>query len=388
MARFQKSKVIEISRPRQVTRLATIDALRGFAALIVLLPHSVGFFALLRSGSWCRELMSNMGVIGTHGVDVFFVLSGFVIATTSANRRLTFPSAPHFMFRRLARIAPPYWVSIAVMLGVLQLQSISGRNGDHLPSVPDIVAHFFYVQEIIGFGSINVVYWTLCLEIQFYLFFALASASVHAFAEHSQFDRRSIALGGLVITAFLSVALVFTPSITVFRGLCFSHWHEFALGILAFSFISMPTPYIKWFSLASIFGIGTVALLAQSWHSLTAMATALLILDCGRKGLLETRWNQSVPQYLGRISYSLYLVHVPVIFIWLAARARFRPDSALVSWGFFIGMLLSSIIVAHILALPVLEWVEIEPSEEEEDANAVVLKGAEAACGRLDGLDG
>ena len=39
-------------------------------------------------------------------------------------------------------------------------------------------------------------------------------------------------------------------------------------------------------------------------------------------------------------------------------------------------------------ALPVLEWVEIEPSEEEEDANAVVLKGAEAACGRLDGLDG
>ena len=42
----------------------------------------------------------------------------------------------------------------------------------------------------------------------------------------------------------------------------------------------------------------------------------------------------------------------------------------------------------HKSALPVLEWVEIEPSEEEEDANAVVLKGAEAACGRLDGLDG
>ena len=39
-------------------------------------------------------------------------------------------------------------------------------------------------------------------------------------------------------------------------------------------------------------------------------------------------------------------------------------------------------------ALPVLEWVEIEPSKEEEDANAVVLKGAEAARGRLDGLDG
>ena len=46
-------------------------------------------------------------------------------------------------------------------------------------------------------------------------------------------------------------------------------------------------------------------------------------------------------------------------------------------------------IIAHSMgALPVLEWVEIEPSEEEEDANAVVLKGAEAACGRLDGLDG
>ena len=90
------------------------------------------------------------------------------------------------------------------------------------------------------------------------------------------------------------------------------------------------------------------------------MATALLIADLGSKSLLEERGNQPGVQYFGKVSYSLYLVHVPVIFLWLAARMRFHPEWPGASWLFFGGMGLSTVLAAHLMhryvERPAMRW--------------------------------
>lgn len=343
------------SPPVPGKRLVAVDALRGFAALIVLFPHSGGFFSSLGPDSRSNALMSSLGQYGAHGVDIFFVLSGFVIAATSAGRRLIFLSVPRFLIRRLVRIAPPYWAAIALMLGCLLIQRWAGRGDGSFPSWENIVAHVAYLQDILGLPSLNVVFWTLCVEVQFYLFFAIASASAHTIATRTGFSRKTIALTGLTVSAGLSLALsLHAPGPPAFHGFFVNYWHEFALGVLAFIFISDRERRARRVCLAVIGGIVVVALLAHSWHTVTAVGTSLLILEFGRRGLLETKWNQAISQYFGRISYSLYLVHVPVIFLWLAVRMRFHPEWPVASWAFFLGMFVSSVVVAHALHV----WVE------------------------------
>lgn len=344
-------------------RLTAIDALRGLAALIVVLPHSGGFFWNLPDHSWSRMIMENLGELGTHGVDVFFVLSGFVIATTSlgSGRALHFGTVPQFMMRRLVRIAPPYWGSLVLVLACLKLQSALGGGVGYFPTFGEITAHLLYLQELLGLKVLNVVYWTLCVEIQFYLTFAIGVAAIHILARRTGMNGLLAGLTGLVGSSALSLAFQIHDHAGQFAHRFFAgSWHEFGLGILAFLFIRHPHTSMQRVAVAAIGALGLWGAWQQQWHTLTAVATALLIAYLGSKALLEKCWNGAVVQYFGKISYSLYLVHVPVIFLWLAARMRFHPDWPLASWGFFAGMFVTAVTAAHLLHIyiekPAMRW--------------------------------
>src|ERR1019366_7007946 len=98
-------------------RFAFIDALRGLAALSVVLfhakegNHTPDMFSLMPG--WIAALFDN----GNLGVAVFFVLSGFVISHSIYAERVSAPFAGRFMLRRSLRLDPPYWAAIALSLG-------------------------------------------------------------------------------------------------------------------------------------------------------------------------------------------------------------------------------------------------------------------------------
>jgi peptidoglycan/LPS O-acetylase OafA/YrhL len=261
-------------------RFTLVDALRGIAALSVVLYHALGanHVAALAGimPAWLYTIISN----GKLGVAVFFVISGFVIAH-SLRGGLTVADAGRFMLKRSIRLDPPYWFAIAIAC------SIAVVKGTEDFSAPQILAHFFYLQDLLGFQSISPVFWTLCLELQFYLVFAILLLT-----------RSSAALG-------IAIALSLPLSVyQIHAGLFTSLWYGFLLGVAAYR--AMP-----WF-VAYAGALFLIGIYQQDAFMLVCVATAIWLFVASVYGTLTTWLNWRWLQFLGTISYSLYLIHNPV----------------------------------------------------------------------------
>lgn len=149
-----------------------IQALRAVAAFAVVLGHSMNYLG--RGHGAVPGVLSEFQ--GAVGVDLFFVISGFVM-TISSGRLLTHPNPTGvFLWRRVLRVAPLYWLLTAVKLVVLAALprfDIAARR----PSVWNAVSSFLFVPSLNGLGEIRPVItlgWTLNFEMMFYLLFAIS----------------------------------------------------------------------------------------------------------------------------------------------------------------------------------------------------------------------
>jgi peptidoglycan/LPS O-acetylase OafA/YrhL len=113
-------KVAAIVRRRAPNRVAELDGLRGIAALWVVFYHLWGAIER-REIDWVPSLVSEFLRAGWLGVDIFFMLSGFVITHSVANIRVTLTFIPKFILRRSVRIDPPYWAAIGLAIAFMML---------------------------------------------------------------------------------------------------------------------------------------------------------------------------------------------------------------------------------------------------------------------------
>lgn len=131
--------------------IVNLQALRALAAIAVVVFH-VG-------------LMPATGLlfpVGAAGVDIFFVLSGFIIAHSASQ------DAEHFFVRRLIRILPPYWIATTVA-ALFTLAALSWRE-----AADWLVQSLFYLPGPGGRPVLIFVAWTLVLELVFYVIYWLA----------------------------------------------------------------------------------------------------------------------------------------------------------------------------------------------------------------------
>ena len=153
-------------------RSAALDALRAIAALMVVGMHTIllapepanpnPILHLVRSHLWT-------------GVDLFFALSGFLIAgpflrALLAGRAL--PDRTGYIARRISRIVPGYWVALtAVLLLYLVGAIVPAQVGTNPPSFGSVLSHYFFVHNWVPGDSrdLFVVAWTLAIEVFFYL---------------------------------------------------------------------------------------------------------------------------------------------------------------------------------------------------------------------------
>lgn len=214
-------------------RFTFVDGLRGRAALAVVLFHAgegqhIGHL-LAELPPWFREGIGK----GYLGVPVFFVLSGFVIAHTLFEKPMTLRSFGHFTLGRSLRLDPPYWAAIAATIAFATVASImvTGRQTE-VYSVQQLAAHVLYLQEITGHRKINSVFWTLCLEIQFYLVYAglLWLAGSEPSRPHQGRRIAAILIGAGFISLLWPLGLGPSLHYALFPPL----WHGFLLGAGAY----------------------------------------------------------------------------------------------------------------------------------------------------------
>jgi peptidoglycan/LPS O-acetylase OafA/YrhL len=335
--------------PERDGKLPFIHGLRGIASMAVAVFHCYDSTPVsIQVAATVSAVLDRVIDLGFLGVDMFFVISGFVIALTLFQRLSTFGEWGRFFLRRQLRLDPPYWAVIVLsIVSAIVVNQFNAETGAPVPSATDVIAHVFYLQDFLGIKQIVGVFWTLCLEVQFYLFFGVAMLLL---AKSTLSGR---AFGWLMLPLYVLSILCFWGLVPSPRGLFIPRWFEFFMGVVLFLYWRAQIDRLL---LGVYLGVLLAGLLISlETHDKEAFVTvvsvlviALLFLAAVQTGGMKTWFDVPLLRYLGNISYSLYLMHA-VVGIRLLKLVVHPYDSATYAWIMFAAALLLSIAAADLM---------------------------------------
>jgi len=148
-----------IEKPKR--RIEFLDALRGLAAIIVVYFHYAAVYFKICTDFNIKPEWEFVFRFGGSGVELFFIISGFVILMSLEKSK----SLKDFIVSRFSRLYPPYWVAIFITtlsVALFPIKSIAGLT------LPQTLVNILMFHTWIGFRNVDGVYWTLGLELVFY----------------------------------------------------------------------------------------------------------------------------------------------------------------------------------------------------------------------------
>lgn len=287
--------------------LPGLTGLRGWAALAVVLYHAAFEFGPHHGG----DVFPGIRFLW-FGVDVFFILSGFLLTATYRDQPYT-----RYLVSRFLRIAPAYYASIPFTILLMQVV------------VPpaffeiSLFAHFTFSQNITPhtLASFNVLYWTLAVEWQLYILIPLVVLAMKR--------PKTAIIGALLVTLasrfwgfewmpwwsmFLLPAYLFHFALGA--GLAtWSSWQTWTPRTARIVFYGSLAASFVWLTLTQPSGFFEQANHGQIPHTYIRPVLAALLVGtvAGAANLPEAHSKAS--QFLGTISYSLYLTHVPIMLL-------------------------------------------------------------------------
>ncbi|HEY5825500.1 MAG TPA: acyltransferase [Cyclobacteriaceae bacterium] len=271
-----------------MNKISSIHILRGLAASLVCLCHfATGSPDYLPDGN----VIKIVGVHSVYGVQIFFVISGFILPYSLYKSGYHLRDFGNFLIRRVVRIDPPYLISILIVLVLAYISTLSPfyRGGPFQFFWKDTLLHLGYLNALFNRPWLSPVYWTLAIEFQFYIllgvFFTL-------------FKESKLLIRVLVVTLFFSLSLIFSS-----RSLIFCHAPIFFMGIFTFLY------YEKLIDLYQFLGVIFVATLVGI-YSFSFEGTMFGFFTVG--AILFIKGQNRFLFFIGNISYSLYLLHVPI----------------------------------------------------------------------------
>ena len=305
------------------TPLLSIQYLRAIAALSVLVTHTL---------QWpLHEMNMSLLKTGRLGVEIFFIISGFIITTIAGDG----PFRPRvFLERRAHRIVPTYWA--ATLLTAVLAIALPNQFRTTVPTLEGLLKSMLFIPSLEPKAPLLLLGWTLNFEVFFYLVFA----SLFFLSS----GLRTVVLLGL-FTLFVSIGQL-VPGLTYVEAIYTSpSLIGFCLGtILAQAYrlgwVTWLGQYLRWPVIAAPFCL-LLAFYAVDWDSADSIALwkHLLMSFCALSiGLLalhcETQ-NQvgdlKLLHYLGDASYSIYLFHIfAVAGTWAIAKRMFDVQHPLI----------------------------------------------------------
>jgi peptidoglycan/LPS O-acetylase OafA/YrhL len=327
-------------------RLAEVDALRGVAALAVVLFHFTTRFIELYPPTGSTAGSPSFTVPhGHYGVNLFFIISGFVIFMTLARTQ----RGMDFVVSRFSRLFPAYWVAVAMTFAVTSTFGLPGKE----VTVLQALANLFMIHGLFYVPHVDGVYWTLEVELLFY-------SGMFLLFVRGQLHRVYWAMAGL-----LAMRLVYHVA-HVAWGVDLP-WTLYRLTILKF---------IPWFALG-IFVYQT-AINASRAGDRSAQVTAVLSLAClwvvdgwptallalALAGLVWGAASGRLPWlgnpvlgFFGTISYTLYLLHENIGWVVMrAVQAQGGSFDASIAVAFLTTVLLATALT-YAVEKPAMRWV-------------------------------
>lgn len=324
-----------------------IQALRFFAALAVVFCHAAFYTTE-------RLHVGRLLPWGGSGVDVFFVISGFVMLLSS-QRLVGVPGGwKDFLVQRLIRIAPLYWIATTAKLTVLLAAGALVYHA--VVDWPSIARSYLFLPSRNVDGEIAPllgVGWTLIYEMFFYAIFTLALALR---ANRFAFVGTVLALCSL---GYLARPASFSPWLVYLDPLVLEFFYGMVIAGVMLRKFALPSPLA-----VVLAGAGAVLLVGQpdwgwGWRAITAgLPAAMIVLGVVA---LEPRLHGRVPRplmFAGAASYSLYLFHplsIPAVPVLLG---RVGLQNATLSVLLGVTMALAAAAVVYVvIELPITRWL-------------------------------
>lgn len=298
----------------------SIDFLRAVAALSVCIFHlATGY---LHSGNPVYDIFKE----GHLGVEVFFVITGFLVPMSLARKNyiLSASTFGKYILDRILRLQPAYLA--AVLICVLQEYIGSLMPGLGRPfwvQWQDILWHFLYLPPFVGRPWLLILFWTLMIQFQFYILFGLLYSF---FMNEKKWIR--------VLTFSLFIAVNFFLDDLGYNNYLFYYMVIFIPGILLYQRSRAMWSEVEFWLLLLI---DCYVLYDQRFEEILRPAAVLF-------AVLSIRYlsiNNEVWKWLGSISYSLYLIHLPVGWSFMGFVRGYTQDETLLSIALLVAVVLS-----------------------------------------------
>ncbi len=322
-------------------RIPVLDGIRGIAVLMVMAFHFCTYSVTTGSILWERVYSTTAGM-GWAGVDLFFVLSGFLITGILFDSR----SDPHyfkvFYGRRTVRIFPLYYASLTLFFLVLPFILVSLHHSDlavaHGTKLSRVFAWTYVLNWYEGFKGFDVVplplqhFWSLAIEEQFYL--------VWPFLVLKLSRRRMMTVcGGLITFGLVSRIFMYWIHLPIAAYTwTFCRADELAIGAIIALAARDPgdwKKFIKWapyVALSALCGVSIVRAFNPPGTSSPGQATLFLMATLGmslvgiffggclviavclrQKSPAHRFLSSSFLRFFGKYSYGLYVCHFPLV---------------------------------------------------------------------------
>jgi peptidoglycan/LPS O-acetylase OafA/YrhL len=350
-------------KPVAQGNIATIQVMRGFAAMAVALYHTHVILSMKEYGGY--EIYGNVASLGWIGVNFFFVLSGFIILFAHGKDIGDSASLGRYFWRRCSRVYPIYWIFLTLFI-VMAMRGMGTHGVDLSPRALFSAYSLFQIMDAPPLPL--KVAWTLLLEMKFYLVFATLILWRRA---------------GLVIMALWALAILLRNTVEPFPDFAalgpdwglLSIWNIYFLFGMAACWTATRLTNAS----GPLFLVAGLAMLVYTMSGapgqefamrmpplLTQLAICFAAIITGAV-MCERRYGWKLPKWsllLGNASYSIYLVHSAAISAVAGINMKFghgQVPSAVLFIGVFAIAVTAGVFVHLFLEKPILNLLREKP---------------------------
>lgn len=343
-----------------------LDGLRALAIMLVFLRHGIRAMPEPDTNNPLVLAVFNFAQNGWVGVDLFLVLSGYLIGRSLISRFSQNSSLQvlHYFENRILRIVPAYYaVLAAVCLGLFPLY----RPPEPI-TTQSIIWHLLFLQDYLG-SNINVVFWSLGVEEKFYILAPLLIILLLKW--RSAFIAAAVLAILLIVSPVLRFVIFYniqpTPDYTLFFQTLRSPFHA-SLDPLMMGVAIAWVNANNWLRLKPIHALGLMSgagftlLIWLSSHEfmaqiavidavaqqfLVALLFTIMVFAATQIGNKRTVPMEPVARVIARLSYALYLVHFPLITLCLAISAALPLPTFPIFWVVYLILSFSVAMLLH-----------------------------------------
>jgi peptidoglycan/LPS O-acetylase OafA/YrhL len=327
-------------------RLVVLDGLRLISALMVVLYHLLNGEGV-RDRAWAASThqlfpgLADAAAYGWLGVEMFFLISGFVICMSSWGR-----TVGEFAVARVVRLYPAYWFAVVVTTAVLTLFPVFATHRDWT----HVLVNMTMLQSLMGVPDVEQAYWTLPVELLFYVLFALVVMA------RGVTYRRVVAFCALWTLGSLFAPSVNNTAVFIFLGRDYAQY--FVAGIAFYLMYRFGANALLW----AIVGGSWIIAVSRLWREIDTYITSeflpaaacvtvffvvMALIANGVTDRIRWRWLTTA----GALTYPLYLLHEQIGLTVITAARPYLPAWVLLA-ATVVGLLLFAYLVHRLVERP------------------------------------